>query len=43
MKENRIPKTVSYMNVETKRLRGKPRNRGHIEVRKNGIIMGAER
>jgi len=27
MKENRIPKKVLHMNLETTRLRGKPRNR----------------
>jgi hypothetical protein len=27
MEENRIPKTVLYMNLETTRLRGRPRNR----------------
>jgi hypothetical protein len=28
LEENRIPKRVLYMNPETKRLRGRPRNRG---------------
>jgi hypothetical protein len=27
MEENRIPKTVLYMHLETKRPRGRPRNR----------------
>jgi len=27
MEENRIPKRVSYMNLGTTRLRGRPRNR----------------
>jgi hypothetical protein len=27
MEKNRIPKTVLYMNLETTRLRGRPRNR----------------
>jgi len=27
MEENRIPKRVLYMNLETTRLRGRPRNR----------------
>jgi len=27
MEENRIPKKVLYMNLETTRLRGRPRNR----------------
>jgi hypothetical protein len=39
MEENRIPKTVSYMNLET-RLRGTPRNRWQDEV--NGRIVGGE-
>jgi hypothetical protein len=28
MEENRIPKRVLYMNLETSRLRGRPRKRG---------------
>jgi hypothetical protein len=36
MEENRIPKRVVYMNLETKRPRGKPRNRWLDEVRKDG-------
>jgi hypothetical protein len=35
MEENRIPKRVLYMNLETTRLRGRPRNRWQDEVRKN--------
>ena len=35
MEENRIPKKVLYMNLETTRLRGRPRNRWQDEV-KNG-------
>jgi hypothetical protein len=35
MEENRIPKTVSYTNVETTRLRDKQRNRWDIELREN--------
>jgi hypothetical protein len=35
MEENRIPKTVLYMNLET-RLRGRPRNRWQNEVREDG-------
>jgi hypothetical protein len=35
MEENRIPKTVLYMNLGT-RLRGRPRNRGQDEVREDG-------
>jgi hypothetical protein len=33
MEENRIPKTVSYMNLETTGLRGRPQNRWQDEVR----------
>jgi hypothetical protein len=33
MEENRIPETVLYMNLETTRLRGRPRNRWQDEVR----------
>jgi hypothetical protein len=42
MEENRIPKRVFYMNLETTRLRGKPRNRWQNEVRDDGRIVGAE-
>jgi hypothetical protein len=30
------------MNLETMRLRGRPRNRGQDEVRENGKIVGGE-
>jgi len=43
MEENRIPKRVLYMNLGTKRMRGKPRNRWQDEVREDGSIVGAER
>jgi hypothetical protein len=33
MEENIIPKNVLYMNLETTRLRGRPRNRCQDEVR----------
>jgi len=33
MEENRIPKRVLYMNLETTRLSGRPRNRWKDEVR----------
>jgi hypothetical protein len=33
MEENRIPKRVLYMKVETPSLRGRPRNRWQDEVR----------
>jgi hypothetical protein len=42
MEENRIPKTVLYMNLETTRLRGRPRNRWQNEVREDGRIVGGE-
>jgi hypothetical protein len=37
MEENRIPKRVLYMNLETR-----PRNRRQDEVRKDGRIVGGE-
>jgi hypothetical protein len=40
MEVNRISKTVLYMNLETTRLRGRPRNRWQDEVRKNGRLAG---
>jgi len=43
MEENRIPKTVLYMNLGTRRLRGRPRNRWQDEVREDGRIVGGER
>ena len=42
MEENRIPKKVLYMNLETTSLRGRPRNRWHYEVREDGRIVGGE-
>ena len=36
MEENRIPKKALYMNLETTRLRGGPRNRWQDEVREDG-------
>jgi len=41
MEENRIPKTVLYMNLGT-RLGGRPRNRWQDEVREDGRIIGGE-
>jgi hypothetical protein len=38
MEENRIPKRVVYMNLETKR----PRNRWQDEVKEDGGIVGGE-
>ena len=42
MEENRIPKRVLYINLETTRLRGRPRNRWQHEVREDGRIVGGE-
>jgi hypothetical protein len=42
MKDNRIPERVLYMNLETTRLRGRPRNRWQDEVREYGRIAGGE-
>jgi len=39
---NRIHKRVLYMNLETTRLRGRPRNRWQDEVREDGRIVGRE-
>ena len=40
MEENRIPKKVLSMNLETTRLRGRLRNRWQDEVRKDGRLVG---
>ena len=42
MEENRIRKRVLYMNLETTRPRGRPRNRWLDEVRENGRMVGGE-
>jgi hypothetical protein len=42
MEKNRIPKRVLYMNLGTKRLRGRPRNRRQDEVREDGRIVDGE-
>ena len=42
MEENRIPKGVSFMNLGTTRLRGRPRYRWQDEVREDGRIVGGE-
>jgi hypothetical protein len=43
MEENRIPKRILYINFESTRLRGKPRNRWQDEVREDGrIVVGEE-
>jgi hypothetical protein len=41
MEENRSPKTVLYMNLET-RPRGRQRDRWQDEVREDGRIVGGE-
>jgi hypothetical protein len=41
MEENRIPKRVLYMNLETS-LKGRPRNRWQDEVREDGRTVGGE-
>jgi hypothetical protein len=42
MEENRIPKRVLHMNLETTKLRGRPRKRWQDEVREDGRIVGGE-
>ena len=42
MEENRIPKRVLYMNLETTRPRARPRSRWQDEVREDGSIDGGE-
>jgi len=42
MEENRIPKRVLFMNLGTRRLRGRSRNRWQDEVREEGRITGGE-
>jgi hypothetical protein len=42
MEGNRIPKIVLYMNLESRRPRGRPRNRWQDEVRADGRIVGGE-
>jgi uncharacterized protein YndB with AHSA1/START domain len=42
MEENTIPKRVLYMNLESIRPRGRPRNRWQDEVREDGRIVGGE-
>jgi hypothetical protein len=43
MEENRVPKRILYMNLETKRLRGRPRNRWQDEVWDDGRIVSGWR
>jgi hypothetical protein len=40
MEGKRIPKRILYMNLESTRPRGKPRNRSQDEVWEDGIIVG---
>jgi hypothetical protein len=42
MEENRIPKRVLYMNLETTRPSGRPRNIWQNKVWKDGRIVGGE-
>jgi hypothetical protein len=39
MEENRVPRKVLYMNLETMRPRGRPRNRWQVEVREDGRLV----
>jgi hypothetical protein len=39
MEENRIPKRVLYINLETTRLRGRPRNRWQGKVREDERLL----
>jgi hypothetical protein len=39
---NGIPKRALYMNLETTRMRGRPRKRWQDEVREDGTIAGGE-
>jgi hypothetical protein len=43
VEENRIPKRVLYMDLETTRLRSRPRNRWQDEVREDGRMVGREK
>jgi hypothetical protein len=42
MEGNGIPKRVLYMNLESTRSRGRPRNRRQDEVSEDGRIVGGE-
>jgi len=42
MEENRIPKKVLDMNLETTMLRGRPRNTWQDEVREDGRLVGGK-
>jgi hypothetical protein len=43
MEENRIPKRVLYMNLESTTPRGRSRNRWQEKVRADGRIVGGEK
>jgi hypothetical protein len=42
MYENNIPKKVLYVNLESTRPRGRPRNRWQDKVKEDGRIVGGE-
>jgi len=42
IEENRIPKKVLHMNLETTRLKGRPRNGWQDEVREDGRLVGGK-
>jgi hypothetical protein len=42
MEENMILKQVLHMNLERTRLRSRPRNRWHNEVRENRRLVGGK-
>jgi hypothetical protein len=42
MEDNIISKRVLYMNMETTRLRGRPRNRWHNQVREDRRLVGGK-
>jgi hypothetical protein len=42
MEEHRFPRRVLYMNLESTRTRGRPRNRWQDEVREDGRKVGGE-
>ena len=42
IEQNRIPKEVVYMNLET-RMRGRPRNRWQDEVRQDGRLVSGKK
>jgi hypothetical protein len=43
MEENIIPKRVLYINMESTRPRGRPRNRWQDVVSEDGRIVGGEK